>query len=60
MVATQAAAQAEKVIGHRDNAITAQDITNPARDNNKYGHATEKMKALCWMGKNKVQIGLSS
>ena len=56
MATTQAAALVEKSIGHRDDSITAQDITNPDRDRAKYGHPTEKMKALCWMGKNNIQV----
>lgn len=56
MALSQAAAYVEKLIGHQDNAVTAQDITNPARDRAKYGHPTETMKALCWQGKGNVQI----
>lgn len=59
MALSQAAAFVENIIGHRDNAQTAQDITNPAKNREKYGHPTEKMKALCWMGKNNVKIGRS-
>lgn len=53
---SQAAAGAEKVIGHQNNAITAQDITNPARDRAKYGHPTETMQALTWQGKGSVKL----
>lgn len=57
MALAQAAAFVEsKILGHQNNAVTEQDITNPARDRAKYGHPTEKMKALCWMGKNDVRI----
>jgi len=56
MALAQAAAYVEKLIGHQDNATTAQDISNPARDRSKYGHPTETMKALCWMGKNTVKV----
>lgn len=57
MALSQAAALAEKIIGHKDNAETAQDITNPARDRKKYADPSgETMKALCWMGKNTVEI----
>jgi hypothetical protein len=53
---TQAAAAAERAIGHGDNAITAQDVTNPGRNREKYGDPTENMKALVWQGKNKVEV----
>lgn len=57
MATSQAAYAAEKVIGHDTNAITAQDISNPAADRAKYADPSgEKMKALCWMGKNKVEV----
>lgn len=53
---SQAALWAEKAIGHGDNATTAQDITNPAFDRQGLGDMSETMKALAWMGKNKVEI----
>jgi hypothetical protein len=57
MALSQAAALVEKAIGHDSNATTAQDITNPARDRAKYADPSgEKMKALVWMGKNKVEV----
>ncbi|KAF2163778.1 hypothetical protein M409DRAFT_57261 [Zasmidium cellare ATCC 36951] len=56
MALSQAAYQAEKALGHGDNAVTAQDVTNPANDREKYGDPNETMKALAWMGKNDVQI----
>lgn len=57
MALSQAAALMEKVIGHNDNAITEQDITNPARDRAKYADPSgEMMKALVWTGKNSVKI----
>lgn len=56
MSLTQAANLIEKVIGHGSNAITAQDVTNPARDRAKYGHPTETMQALVWQAKNKVEV----
>lgn len=57
MALSQAAALVEKVIGHGNNETTEQDITNPARDRAKYADPSgEKMKALVWMGKNKVEI----
>ncbi|KAI3322614.1 GroES-like protein [Xylariaceae sp. AK1471] len=51
MSMSQAANLVEKVIGHDDNAVTAQDVSNYG-----YGGDGETMKALCWMGKNKVQV----
>ena len=61
MALSQAAALIEKVIGHGDNATTAQDITNPGRDREKYADPSgEKMQALCFMGKNTPQVRMSS
>jgi len=58
MAMSQAAYAAEKAIGHGDNAITEQDITNPAIDRAKYADPSgETMKALVWMGKNDVKVG---
>ena len=60
MAASQAAAYLEKAVGHGDNATTEQDVTNPARDRQKYGDPSgEKMKALVWKGKNSVQLGVN-
>ena len=59
MAMSQSANLAEKAIGHGDNAVTEQDISNPARDRAKYGDPSETMKALAWMGKNDVQMGQS-
>ena len=56
MAVSQAAAKAEQAIGHGDNAVTEQDVTNPARNREKYGDPTENMKALAWMGKNTVEV----
>jgi len=56
MALSQAAYHAEQAIGHGDNAVTAQDVTNPARDRARYGDTSETMKALTWMGKNQVQV----
>ncbi|KAM6515475.1 hypothetical protein FSOLCH5_009700 [Fusarium solani] len=52
-MASQAAYQAEKVIGHGDNAVTQQDVTTY---DDKTGKPGETMKALAWMGKNKVKM----
>lgn len=51
---SQAALKAEQFIGHGDNATTVQDVTNPDIAPNASGEGT--MKALAWMGKNKVEI----
>jgi hypothetical protein len=57
MALSQAAAFAEKLIGHGDNATTEQDITNPAIDRAKYADPSgETMKALVWNGKNSVKV----
>jgi threonine dehydrogenase-like Zn-dependent dehydrogenase len=57
MAASQAAFKAEQAIGHDDNATTEQDISNPSNDPSKYADPSgEKMKALAWMGKNKVEV----
>lgn len=57
MAMSQAANLVEKALGHASGGVTAQDVTNPARDRAKYADPSgETMKALCWMGKNKVQV----
>jgi hypothetical protein len=56
MALSQAAFQVEKALGHDDNATTRQDVTNPALDP-KYADNSDSMKALAWMGKNKVEVG---
>ena len=56
MAVSQAAHKVEQAVGHDDNAITAQDVSNPALDPEKYGDPSIRMKALAWMGKNNVQI----
>ncbi|KAF2268216.1 GroES-like protein [Lojkania enalia] len=55
MAMSQAALKTEQAIGHGDNATTAQDITNPSNYPEAADHS-DKMKALAWMGKNKVEI----
>ena len=57
MAMSQAAYKVEQMLGHDSNAATQQDISSTAIDRSKYGHPTEKMKALVWMGKNTVEIG---
>lgn len=56
MALSQVAHKVEQLLGHGDNAQTAQDISNPAIDRSKYGDPNVNMKALCWMGKNDVQV----
>jgi hypothetical protein len=53
MSMSQAANLVEKAMGHDDSAITGQDVSNYGGDR---GDAGETMKALCWMGKNSVQV----
>jgi hypothetical protein len=58
MAVSQAAAALEHVIGHRDTAATEQDVSNPARNREKYADPSgETMKALVWKGKNTVAVG---
>ena len=56
MAMSQSANLVEKAMGHGDNAVTEQNMTNPSRDRAKYGDPSETMKALAWMGKNDVQM----
>jgi len=57
MAMSQAAYAAEKAIGHDDTAVTQQDISNPAVDREKFADPSgERMKALVWMGKNKLEV----
>lgn len=61
MAVSQAASVIEKLLGHGDNAITEQDITNPGRDRAKYADPSgEMMNALVWMGQNTVEVGMLS
>jgi hypothetical protein len=53
---SQAAMQAEKAVGHGDNATTIQDVTNPANNPAWADKSGEKMMALAWMGKNSVEM----
>lgn len=51
MATSQAASVVERIVGHDDSAVTAQDVSTYS------GNDTgETMKALCWMGKNSVQV----
>lgn len=52
MSATQAAWQAEKALGHDNNAVTAQDVS----DYSKTGDPNATMKALTWQGPSKVEM----
>jgi threonine dehydrogenase-like Zn-dependent dehydrogenase len=57
MALSQAAAVVEKIIGHTGDATTEQNLTNPAKDPEKYADPSgEKMKALIWNGKNSVKV----
>jgi hypothetical protein len=53
MAASKAAYTAERIIGHDDNAIIEQDISNYQQT----GEEGTRMKALVWRGKQKVEIG---
>jgi hypothetical protein len=55
-----AAKQAETVLGHGDQDRAAHtDISNPDREGGRYAaDSGEKMKALVWMGKNDVRVGM--
>jgi len=55
MAVSQIAAKVESMIGHNDNAETAQDVTNYGTKE-KYGDPSVMMKALAWTGKNKVEM----
>jgi hypothetical protein len=50
----------ESVLGHGDHDRATQvDISNPDREGHKYADESgEKMKALVWMGKNDVRVGV--
>jgi hypothetical protein len=50
MALSQAAEFVEKIIGHKGNANTEQDLSNPIKDAEKYADPSgEKMKALVWI-----------
>ena len=57
MSMSQAAAAIETIVGHDKNATTQQDVSNPNKTPNSADRSVEKVKALAWMGKNKVEIG---
>ena len=54
MAVSHAAYVAEKAIGHDGSSITAQDVAEYSKSNS--GRVGGTMKALCWMGKNTVEI----
>lgn len=43
-------------MGHGEHGTTAQDVTNPGNKPEWADPSGEKMKALAWMGKNKVEV----
>lgn len=51
MSVSQAASLVERAIGHDGSAVTAQDVSTYSDEGDG-----ESMKALCWMGKNSVQV----
>ena len=57
MSISQGAAAIETIVGHDGNATTQQDVSNPNQEPNNADKSGEKVKALAWMGKNKVEIG---
>jgi hypothetical protein len=57
MAMSQAALKAEQALGHGDNATTTQDVANPGNKAG-WGNPNETMKALAWMGKNSVEVGM--
>jgi threonine dehydrogenase-like Zn-dependent dehydrogenase len=52
MATSQAAYGVEKAVGHDDSAILQQDVSNYSQT----GDSSQTMKALCWMGKGKVEV----
>lgn len=48
--------QVEKAVGHGGEATTIQNVTNPGNDPAWADPSGEKMKALAWFGKNKVEM----
>ncbi|KAL1956175.1 hypothetical protein VTO42DRAFT_7610 [Malbranchea cinnamomea] len=57
MATSRAANILESISGHRDNAVTQQDVSNPANRPQEWGaESGETMKALVWEGKHKVQL----
>jgi hypothetical protein len=56
MAASRAAYMVEKAIGHDDSAILKQDVSNYEA---QLGDSMNKMKALTWQGKGKVEVGKS-
>lgn len=52
MAASQAAYAVEKAIGHDGSAIIQQDVA----DYKQTGDSSNTMKALVWLGKNKVEV----
>jgi threonine dehydrogenase-like Zn-dependent dehydrogenase len=57
MAVSQAAGFVEKVIGHTGDANTEQNLSNPAKDAEKYADPSGvKMNALVWNGKYSVKV----
>ncbi|KAI2640041.1 GroES-like protein [Xylaria nigripes] len=54
MSMSQAANLAEQKLGHGNSGIAKQDVSNYEGEGE--GKEGETMKALCWMGKNSVQV----
>ena len=62
MALNAGANQLEGVLGHSDpNRAVTTDISSTEREGGKYADPSgEKMKALAWMGKGKVEVGTYS
>lgn len=57
MATSKAAHKVDQAIKHDDSATVKQDVSNPALDRDRYADPSgEKMKALVWLGKNKVEV----
>lgn len=58
-MASQAAFQVEKAVGHDGSTITRQDVTNyeaGTGDSSSNSGSGPTMKALVWQAKNKVEV----
>lgn len=58
MATSRAANIAEKVLKDENEAAPIQDLSNPAKDAQKFGDPSgQTMKALIWLGKKEVTVG---
>lgn len=56
MATSQAAYAAEKAVGHQEGGIGGSIIQQDISEYSKTGDSSNTMKALVWMGKNKVEV----